>query len=94
VAELASVGQPVSWRETEAEQLCRLVGELDAVLARVYEAEAILELRGRAGGAAEARSFAALLRTEINTLNTEARQLRRVEQPTPLPMSITSRRAR
>jgi hypothetical protein len=84
----------VNWRETEADQLEVLVTELDVVLDRIYVAEEILERRGRTAGAAEARSFAALLRSEINTLNTEARELRRTDEQPLFPMSITTRARR
>ncbi len=83
---------PRSWREGQAQQLDYLQAELDKAIAEVQNVEAILELRGKPAG--EARQFAALIRTEINQIRTEARELRRDadEHGQVLPMAVTTRR--
>ena len=83
----------MSWRESEAAQLEVMVAELDRAHEELLNAEQVLDQIGSTAGAAELRAALALLRSEINTLNTRARALRRTGEAPQFPMSITSRRA-
>jgi hypothetical protein len=65
---------------------------LEQALTEVLVCEEIFERRGLAKAATEARSFEALLRSEIRSLETEARDLRSNPPAQVMPLSLTTRR--
>jgi hypothetical protein len=82
------------WREGQACQYDHFVAELDKLLAELDNAEAITEELGAAGMLTETRGYAGGIRALRNDLQNRARELRRHDDITVLPMSLTTRSVR
>jgi hypothetical protein len=86
--------EEVSWQEQQAAAYDHYVADHDRALAELDNLEAMYEGLGDTRMLTETRSYAGGVRSARNDLARRARQLRRVDEPPVMPMSITSRAAR
>jgi hypothetical protein len=82
------------WREGHAGELDRQADVIMAAEDALEEALAVLTLHRRDKSCTELRAAASLLRLEKRALTEEARELRRHDDVTVLPMSLTTRSVR
>ena len=82
------------WREGQAAQLDTQADVIAAAEDALEEALAVLAQHHRDKACTELRAAASLLRLEKRALSEEARELRRHDDVTVLPMSLTTRHIR
>jgi hypothetical protein len=82
------------WREGQAAQYDFYVAELDKLLAELANAEAICDELGQPGMLTETRGYTGGIRALRNDLQARARDLRRHDDITVMPMSLTTRSVR
>ena len=82
------------WREGQAAQYDFYVAELDKLLVELENAEAICDTLVAPGLLTETRGYAGGVRAFRNDLQNRARELRRHDDITVMPMSLTTRNVR
>lgn len=91
---MAVRGAPVTWQEQQAAAYDHYVADIDKALAELNNLEAIYETLGDTRMLTETRSYTGGVRAVRNDLANRARELRRHDDVTVMPMSLTTRNVR